>query len=98
MKCLRSKKRLNCPEVGASECRTLPAELVLFMKVAAPSALSVDFVEANSQMVFDDYRKYVQSSCFAGNRTPDMRERWIHFTREEKILWCASVYQSLVCK
>ena len=42
--------------VGASECRTLPAELVLLMKAAAP-ALSVAFVEANSQMVFDAYQR-----------------------------------------
>ena len=52
---------------GASECRTLPAELVLLMKAAAPalsvafveanSALSVAFVEANSQMVFDAYQR-----------------------------------------
>ena len=83
---------------GASECRTLPAELVLFMKAAAPSALSVAFVEANSQMVFDAYQKYVQSSVFAGNRTPDMREQWMHFRDEQKISWCASVYQSLVRK
>ena len=94
--------------VGASECRTLPAELVLLMKAAAPalsvafveanSALSVAFVEANSQMVFDAYKKYVQSSVFAGNRTPDMREQWIHFRDDQKISWCASVYQSLVRK
>ena len=84
--------------VGANECRTLPAELVLFMKAAAPSALSVAFVEANPQMVFDIYSKYVQNRCFAENRIPEMNERWRYMSGDERHTWCASVHKSVMYK
>ena len=88
--------------LGAWECKTLPTDLVLFMKAAAPSALSVAYVEAHALKVCDalessgiGLRKSVLGGGHANSAAFQM---WPTLSAEDREALCCGVWKAFTEK